>query len=127
MGMLKKMMSDLSEIKSDVKSNNTKIDSLTNKVEDLENKNKNIEEKTENSFKEIRQEIANVEENVTNNLMDQIKPSLEAMKSEVQNAACQDIRRLVQEEVELSRRREAKEKAAEVRTSEEDGDTGEDP
>merc|ERR1712081_155894 len=32
--MLKKMMSDLSEIKSDVKLNNLKIDSLTNKVED---------------------------------------------------------------------------------------------
>merc|ERR1712112_704765 len=110
-------MSDLSEIKTDVKSNNLKIDSLTWEVEDLENKNKNIEEKTENSLKEIRQEIVNVEENVTNKLMDQIKPSLEAMKTEVQNAACQDIRRLVQEEVELSRRREAKERAAEVRAS----------
>merc|ERR1711954_448987 len=121
------MMSDLAEIKTDVKSNNSKIDSLTTKVEDLETKNKNIEEKSENSLKEIRQEIVQVEENVTTKLMAQIKPSLEDMKSEVQNAACQDLRRLVQEEVELSRRREAKEKAAEVRASEEDGETGEDP
>merc|ERR1711954_421330 len=102
--MLKKMMTDLAEIKTDVKSYNTKIDSLTTKVEDLETKNKNIEEKTENSLKEIRQEIVQVEEKVTNKLMAQIKPSLEGMKNEVQNAACQDLRRLVQEEVELMRR-----------------------
>merc|ERR1712081_10753 len=125
--MLKKMMADLTEIKSDVKSNNTKIDSLTIKVEDLTNKNKNIEEKTENSLKEIRQEIVQVEESVTNKLMAEIKPSLEGMKNEVQNAACQDLRRLVQEEVELMRRREAKEKAVEEKASEEAGETGEDP
>merc|ERR1712082_235238 len=125
--MLKKMMSDLSEIKTDVKSNNSKIDSLTTKVEDLETKNKNIEEKTENSLKEIRQEIVQVEENVTTKLMAQIKPSLEGMKNEVQNAACQDLRRLVQEEVELMRRREAKEKAVEEEASEDAGETGEDP
>merc|ERR1712112_350416 len=125
--MLKKMMSDLSEIKTDVKSNNSKIDSLTTKVEDLETKNKNIEEKTENSLKEIRQEIVKVEENVTNKLMAEIKPSLEGMKNEAQNAACQDLRRLVQEEVELMRRREAKDKAVEEEASEEAGEMGEDP
>merc|ERR1711954_198390 len=101
--------------------------SLTTKVEDLETKNKNIKEKTENSLKEICQEIVMVEENVTNKLMAQIKPSLEGMKNEVQNAACQDLRRLVQEEVELMRRREAKEKAVEEEASEEAGETGEDP
>merc|ERR1711954_311110 len=76
-----------------------------------------IEEKTENSLKEIRQEIVQVEENVTNKLMEQIKPSLEAMKTEVQNAACQDLRRLVQEEVNLQRHREAKEKSEEASES----------
>merc|ERR1712243_259757 len=104
------MMSDLTEIKSDVKSNNNKIDSLTSKVDDLESKNKEIEEKTENSLKEIRNEIVQVEENVTNKLMIQIKPSLESMKNEVQQAACQDLRRLVQEEISLQKHKEAKEK-----------------
>merc|ERR1712121_5783 len=99
----------------------------TSKVNDLESKNKEIEEKTENSLKEIRQEIVQVEENVTNKLMDQIKPSLEAMKNKVQNAACQDLRRLVQEEVELSRRREAKEKADSLKASEEVEVKGDDP
>merc|ERR1711954_631373 len=106
--MLRKMMSDLSEIKSDVKSNNAKIDSLTSKVDDLESKNKEIEEKTENSLKEIREEIVQVEENVTNKLMIQIKPSLESMKNEVQQAACQDLRRLVQEEIALQNHKEPK-------------------
>merc|ERR1711954_521246 len=48
---------------------------------------------------------------------DQIKPSLEAMKTEVQNAACQDLRRLVQEEVTLQRHREAKEKSEDASES----------
>merc|ERR1711954_318313 len=38
--MLRKIMSDLAEIKTDVKSNNSKIDGLTTKVQDLETKNK---------------------------------------------------------------------------------------
>merc|ERR1711954_364944 len=36
--MLRRMMSDLSEIKTDVKSNNSKIDGLSSKVELIENK-----------------------------------------------------------------------------------------
>merc|ERR1711954_488509 len=66
---LKERMKDIKEIKSDVKGNDAKIDSLTEKVDELEIKNKNIEGKNENSLKEIRQEIVQVEENVTNKLM----------------------------------------------------------
>merc|ERR1711954_295117 len=82
--MLKKMMADLSEIKSDVKTNNNKIDDLSNKVEDLESKHKTSEERNQNQFKEIRQEIANVEVNVTTKLMTEITPSLENMRTELQ-------------------------------------------
>merc|ERR1711954_336979 len=116
------MMKDLKEIKSDVKGNNSKIDGLTNKVKYLEVRNKKIEEKNENAMKEIREEIENVEEKVTNKLMSEIKPSLEHMRKELQTAASQDIRRLVQEEVELQRMRETKSKTNVASECEEEGD-----
>merc|ERR1711954_277770 len=125
--MLKKMMSDLSEIKSDVKTNNTKIDGLTQKVEDLETKNKITDEKNENKFKEIREEIANVEANVTTKLMSEITPSLEKMKTEIQTASNQDLRRIVQEEVELMRLREAKQNERDAQASGDDAEKGLDP
>merc|ERR1711954_611402 len=127
MGMLKKMMADLSEIKTDVKTNNTKIDRLTDKVNDLETKHKNTEERNENQFKEIRAEIANVEEKVTSKLMSEITPSLESMRTELQTSASQDLRRIVQEEVELMRLREAKENAKTVKESSDEVEKGLDP
>merc|ERR1712081_133038 len=120
--MLKKMMADLSEIKTDVKTNNSKIDGLTDKVNDLEIKHKNIEEKNENQFKELCEEIANVEEKVTTKLMSEITPSLESMRNELQTAASQDLRRIVQEEVELMRVREVKNNAQAVSENGEEGD-----
>merc|ERR1712112_276030 len=105
--MLKKMMADLSEIKTDVKTNNSKIDGLTNKVNELETKHNNIEEKNQNQFKGLREEISNVEEKVTSKLMSEITPSLEGMRKELQSSASQDLWRIVQEEVELMRLREA--------------------
>merc|ERR1712081_15553 len=101
--MLKKMMADLSEIKTDVKTNNSKIDGLTDKVNDLETKNKNIEEKNENQLKELCEEISNVEEKVTTKLMSEIMPSLEGMRKELHTSASQDLRRIVQEEIEHMR------------------------
>merc|ERR1712081_15918 len=111
-----------SEIKTDVKANNSKIDGLTDKVNDLENKHKHIEEKNENQFKELREEISNVEEKVTTKLMSEITPSLEGMRKELQTSASQDLRRIVQEEVELMRLREAKENPKTVHESDEEGD-----
>merc|ERR1711954_527676 len=125
--MLKKMMEDLKEIKTDVKANNSKIDGLTDKVNNLENKHKNIEESNENQFKELREEIVNVEEKVTTKLMSEITPSLESMRNELQTAASQDLRRIVQEEVELMRLREAKENTKTVRESGDEGDKEVDP
>merc|ERR1711954_386928 len=99
----------------------------TDKVNDLETKHKNIEEKNENQFKEIREEIANVEVKVTSKLMSEITPSLENMRTELQSAASQDLRRIVQEEVELMRLKEAKEKAGEERAGDEARNEGGEP
>merc|ERR1711954_495437 len=125
--MLKDMMKDIKEIKSYVKGNNSKIDGLTDKVNDLEARNKKIKEKNENQMKEIREEIENVEEKVTTKLMSEITPSLQHMRNELQTAASQDLRRLVQEEVELMRLREARSNTKVVSESGEEGDKEEEP
>merc|ERR1711954_374721 len=106
--MLKQIMSDISEIKTDVKGNNNKIDELTSKVENLETKGKENEDTTNEKFKQIKDDISKVEENVTSKLLKEIEPSLNAMKGDMQNAMGIDIRRIVQEELTL---REMKEKS----------------
>merc|ERR1711954_252937 len=77
--MLKKIMADISEIKSDVKGNNNKIDDLTSKVDNLETKQKESEELNTNAIKEIKDDLTNVEKNVTSKLMKEIEPSLTVM------------------------------------------------
>merc|ERR1711954_172803 len=99
--MLKKMMADIAEIKTDVKGNNQKIDDLTTKVENLETKSKENEYATNEKFKTIQTEINKVEENVTSKLMKEIEPSLNSMKGEMKDSMCTDIRRIVQEELNL--------------------------
>merc|ERR1712081_143901 len=94
------------------------------KAEDLETKHKTSEERNQNQFKEIRQEIANVEFNVTTKLMTEITPSLENMRTELQTAASNDLRRIVQEEVEMMRLREAKEKAKPAEDSSDEEEKG---
>merc|ERR1712081_125324 len=106
--MLKKMMADIAEIKTDVKGNNSKIDDLTSKVENLETKNKENEESTNEKFKQIKNDINKVEENVTSNLLKEIEPSLNAMRADMKDSMGMDIRRIVQEELSL---REMKEKS----------------
>merc|ERR1711954_471993 len=106
--MLKKMMTDITEIKTDVKGNNTKIDDLTLKVEKLETKNKENEESTNKKFKLIKNDINKVEENVTSKLLKEIEPPLNAMRNDMRDSMGTDIRRIVQEELSL---RELKERS----------------
>merc|ERR1711954_389091 len=117
--MLKKIMSDISEIKSDVKGNNHKIDDLTSKVDNLETKQKETDEINANAIQEIKTEIANVEKNVTSKLMKEIEPSLTVMRNEIQDNVNANMRRLIQEEMALQRIAEAKEKKAESKKKDE--------
>merc|ERR1712081_140061 len=101
--MLKKIMADISEIKTDVKGNNNKIDDLTSKVEGLETKQKETEEMNTNAINEIKENIADVEKNVTSKLMNEIQPTLGQMKNEIQDNVNLNMRRLIQEEMALQK------------------------
>merc|ERR1711954_447580 len=101
--MLKKIMADISEIKTDVKGNNNKIDDLTSKVGSLETKQKETEEINSNAIKEIKENFADVETNVTSKLMKEIQPTLGQMKNEIQDNVNLNMRRLIQEEMALQK------------------------
>merc|ERR1711954_58932 len=118
--MLRKMMSDLTEIKTDVKSNNTKIDGLSSKVAQIENKAnetdlkivdlsskiESIESMSNESdmrnskaIKDLKNEITSIESRVTSKLMSEMEPSIVAVKDQIQESLGADLRKLVREEM----------------------------
>merc|ERR1711954_73100 len=105
---IKKIMADISEIKTDVKGNNNKIDDLTSKVEGLETKQKETEEINTNAINEIKENLADVEKNVTTKPMNEIQPTLGQMKNEIQDNVNLNMRRLIQEEMALQNHAVAK-------------------
>merc|ERR1711954_398557 len=90
----------------------------SNKVENMEKRSLENEELNAQKFASLKQDISKVEENVTAKLLKEIKPSLGAMKDEIQTSMSHDLRRFVQEEVALQKMREQKE--AEDTADEED-------
>merc|ERR1711954_551136 len=104
------MYADLNEIKKDLTGQNTKIDNLDSKVVELEKKSEASDLKNENTVKEIKGEMAQMESRVTGKLMSEIEPSLKVMQKEIPDSVGTDLRRLVQEELELQRCREAAKK-----------------
>merc|ERR1712081_165621 len=78
--MMKKIMAELQEIKSDVKGTNAKMDNIATKVENLEKRSTEVEESNAQKFNNLKNEIAQVENKVTNKLLQEIEPSLGKMK-----------------------------------------------
>merc|ERR1711954_119151 len=61
----------------------------------------------------MKDDISKVEQRVTTKLMEEIEPSLNIMKNEIQDNVNLDIRRLIKEEMALQKLAEAKEKKSE--------------
>merc|ERR1711954_605014 len=118
--MMRKMMSDLAEIKTDVKLNNTKIDGLSSKVAQIENKTNETDlkladlsskiesiESTSNqsdlrnskAIKDLKDEITTIESRVTSKLLSEMEPSIGAVKDQIQESLGADLKRLVREEM----------------------------
>merc|ERR1711954_363495 len=107
--MMMKIMAELQEIKTDVKGNNAKMDNIATKVENLEKRSTEVEEINAQKFDSLKDEIAQVENKVTNKLLKEIEPSLGKMKEDIETSMSRDLRRIVQEEVALQRMKELKE------------------
>merc|ERR1712081_58650 len=110
---MKEMRDDIKEMKSDVKGNKAKMDDLSKKVDNLETKQKEADDSNFNAFKEMKDDLAKVEQRVTSKLMEEIEPSLGLMKNEIQDNVNSNMRRLIKEEMALQKLAEAKEKKSE--------------
>merc|ERR1711954_627057 len=69
---------------ADLHTNNSKIDGLQDKIDNIQCKNKINEESNLRKFESIREEIASVKDSVTNKIVSQFKPSVDAMREEIQ-------------------------------------------
>merc|ERR1711954_325588 len=85
------------------------MDKIATKVENLEKRSTEVEQANDKKFDDLKDEIAQVENKVTNKLIKEIEPSLGKMKDEIETTMNNDLRRIVQEEVALQKMREMKE------------------
>merc|ERR1711954_536085 len=67
----------------------------------LETKQKESDEANSRAVNDLKENLADVEKNVTAKLMDEIQPTLGAMKDEIQENVNSNMRRLIQEELAL--------------------------
>merc|ERR1712081_65757 len=104
--MMRKMMAELQEIKADVKGTNAKMDNISTKVENLERRSAEAEESNAEKFNNLKNEIEQVENKVTDKLIKEIEPSLGKMKEDIEANMCKDLRRIVQEELALQKMKE---------------------
>merc|ERR1712081_102787 len=122
--MLREMHADIKEIKLDQKKNNEKIDGLSSKVEKIEikanetdlkidglsSKVESIETRANEtdlrnnkSINDLKSEITNIESRVTTKLLNEMEPSIVALKDQIQESVGSDLRRLVREEMSLQK------------------------
>merc|ERR1711954_568841 len=113
LAMMKKLSADFQSVKTEIKDNSTKIDKITDKIDQLERNSIRNETETKNEMTKIRKDISdnktemeekldelketnkNIEAQITQNIVNQINPQLENLKS----SQPVDIRRIVKEEL----------------------------
>merc|ERR1712081_162784 len=96
---LREMHADIKEIKIDQKNNNKKINGLSAKVNNIEVKANENELKQDKAIKDLKGEIACIENGVTSKLLTEMEPSLTAIKDQIQESVDDNLRRLVREEL----------------------------
>merc|ERR1711954_23268 len=74
----------------------------------LETKQAEAEENNKNAINDIKDDLANVEKNVTSKLMKEIEPSLGVMKDQIQENVNVNMRRLIKEELAMQKLAEEK-------------------
>merc|ERR1711954_191133 len=91
--------------KIEIKANETdlKIDGLSSKVESIETRANETDLRNNKSINDLRSEITNIESRVTTKLLNEMEPSIVALKGRIQESVGSDLRRLVREEMSLQK------------------------
>ena len=96
--LLKTINANILSMKTDLKSNSEKIDSINNKIVDLEvNAGKN-EKENKKRFDAINANVARIETNVTDKVVNIIDPQIKSLKAELKSDMSSELKSLVQEE-----------------------------
>merc|ERR1711954_42662 len=108
------MKSDLKDLKTDIRLNNKQIDlnnkkinNVNIKIDAMKNQMKINEEETDRKFEDIRKEIKEtneaLEKNVTESVIETVKPRIR----EIEVSSKIDLRKIIQEELALQNSEEA--------------------
>ena len=96
--LLKTINANILSMKTDLKSNSEKIDSINDKIVDLEvNAGKN-EKENKKRFDAINANVARIETNVTDKVVNIIDPQIKSLKAELKSDMSSELKSLVQEE-----------------------------
>merc|ERR1711954_172007 len=118
--LLKRIHADITIMKSDLKDNSSQISSINTKVTAMEKDNARVECETNLKFENIRYDMRLMETAVTAKVINELDPKISSMRNEIREDLCKDMRRLVQEEVQLQKFKENKEDPSDIQESAED-------
>ena len=118
--LLKRIHANITIMKSDLKDNSSQISSINTKVTAIEKDNARVEAETNLKFENIRYDMRLMETAVTAKVINELDPKISSMRNEIREDLCKDMRRLVQEEVQLQKFKEKKEDPIDIQESAED-------
>merc|ERR1711954_446847 len=106
--MIRDMHEDVKEMKLDQKKTTNTIKELSQKLSKKEKKSNENDLNNKKAIEEINTKINNIEDQVTTKLLAEIEPSLNGMKTQIESNVNQNLRRIVQEELQLQKMAESK-------------------
>merc|ERR1712081_169266 len=96
--LLKTINANILSMKTDLKTNSEKIDSINDKIGDIEVKADKTEKENKKRFNAINANVARIETNVTDNVVNIIDPQIKSLKAELKSDMSSELRTLVPEE-----------------------------
>merc|ERR1711954_98305 len=99
------MMKDIKEVKGEMRTNDERMENMNKKSNKLEVRTKTNEEKNEKKFVDIQNSIKNqirennaaLEESISKNIIESLKPKIMAMHSHILET---DLKRIVEEQLQ---------------------------
>merc|ERR1711954_342936 len=107
--LLKIMHADIKVIKADLKENNLQITTMNAKISAIESENARTTSETNLKIEAIRVDMGNIKTSVTNKVINVIDPKISTLRTELRDDLNTDLRRLVEEEMELKKYKDWKE------------------
>merc|ERR1711954_378438 len=96
--LLKTINANILSMKTDLKTNSVKIDSINDKIGDLEVNAGKTEKENKKRFDAINANVARIETNVTDKVVNITDPQIKSLKAELKPDMSSELKSLVQEE-----------------------------